>query len=81
MTPTRAAAKNPHQWITLYASGHVRIHALNMDTDSTPTTKFRTLRYKPSLSDQRAILRLIHHLNLTSAGIEGETCEICDCRQ
>jgi hypothetical protein len=72
------AATNPDQWITLYEDGRVRVHVRNLDTGG--KRPYRTLDYFPKLkSDRKVIRRLIGHLNLVAAGIEGVECEVCDC--
>ena len=71
------AATNPSQWITLYEDGRVRVHARNLSGSGRP---FRTLDYRPKLrSDREAIRRLVAHLNLVAAGLEGTECQVCDC--
>jgi hypothetical protein len=71
------AATNPSQWITLYEDGRVRVHVRNLSGSGRP---FRTLDYRPKLRrDREAIRRLVAHLNLVAAGLEGVECEVCDC--
>lgn len=77
MNRIEAMATIPDTWITLYADGTVKVRTRNMDATSKRrgAIPFREFKYKPKLkSDRQAILRLIGHINLTSAGYEGKAC-------
>lgn len=75
-TAVVAAATNRHQWITLYQDGRVRLH---VEPTFGSDHRYRTLVYRPKLkSDRAAIRRLIEHFNLTSAGYDGEACQVCN---
>jgi hypothetical protein len=72
----RACATGPHQWLTLYESGHVRLHSADL-VNANRKHPYRTLEWRPTKADREAIRRLIWKLNLMAAGELGTECKVC----
>jgi hypothetical protein len=70
-------ATNPHQWITLYENGIVRLHAGDVANANPCGLPYRTHTFKTTAKERMFAMTIIHKLNLLAIGNLGAPCEVC----